>query len=91
MKSFWSLLTFALAVSLTFAGLTRLFFHGQIRGAETLWDYVHYAVGSLTTSDVGGMIPTTDGAQVWTALYVLVVWVYIFYVTVNHITNVRIL
>jgi hypothetical protein len=89
MKTFLSLLAFAFGINLVFAMITYTFFRGQIKGAETFWDYLHYAIGSLTTSDVGGMVPTTDAAQMWTSFYVLTAWVYIFYITINHITNVK--
>ena len=89
MKSFLALLVFALGVSATFAGMTYVFFHGQIRNAETPADYLHYAVGTLTTSGTSDMVPTTDAVQLWTSLYVLVVWVYIVYVAVNRISNIK--
>jgi hypothetical protein len=89
MKTFISLLAFAFGINLVFAMITYTFFRGQIKGADTFWDYLHYAIGSLTTSEVGGMVPTTDAAQMWTSFYVLTAWVYIFYITINHITNVK--
>jgi ABC-type branched-subunit amino acid transport system permease subunit len=89
MKSFLALLAFALGVCVTFALLTYVFFHGQIRNAVTPADYLHYAVGILTTSDTSDMVPETDAVQLWTSLYVLVVWVYIVYVAVNHISNIK--
>ncbi len=89
MKTFLALLAFGLFVNLLFAGLTMVFFDGQIRGAKTFVDYFHYTVGSLTTSEVAGMIPETPGVKLWTSLYILVVWVYIIYIAVNHITNIR--
>ena len=89
MRAFLSLLFLALVVNLVFAGLTYLFFHGQIRGANTYADYIHYAIGSLTTAEVAGMIPETDGAKLWTSLYILLVWIYIFYVAINHVTNLK--
>ncbi len=89
MKTFVALLIFGLFVNLLFAGLTMVFFHGQIEGAHTFVDYFHYTVGSLTTSEVAGMTPTTPGAKVWTSMYILVVWVYIVYLAVNHISNIR--
>ena len=90
MKTFLSLLAFALGINVVFAMITYTFFRGQIKGAETFWDYLHYAIGSLTTSDTADMIPLTDAVQMWTSLYVLTAWVYIFYVTLNHITNIRV-
>jgi len=89
MKTFLSLLAFAIGVNVVFAMLTYVFFRGQIKGAVTFWDYLHYAIGSLTTSDTADMIPLTDAVQMWTSMYVLTAWVYIFYVTINHITNVK--
>ena len=89
MRTFLSLLAFAFGTCLLFAMVTFVFFHGQIRGAVTFWDYLHYAIGSLTTSDVGGMIPATDAVQIWTAVYVLTAWVYIFWATINHIKDVK--
>ena len=89
MRTFVALLAFGVIVNLLFAGLTMVFFHGQIRGANTFVDYFHYTVGSLTTSEVAGMIPETPGAKLWTSLYILVVWVYITYLAFNHISNIR--
>ena len=89
MRTFLSLLAFAFGVCLLFAMITFVFFNGQIKGATSFWDYLHYAIGSLTTSDVVGMIPTTDAAQIWTAMYVLVVWVYIFWAAINHVKDIK--
>jgi hypothetical protein len=89
MRTFLSLLLFALSVSALFAALTFTFFHGQIRNAVTPADYLHYAIGSLTTSDTGDMVPQTDAVQLWTSMYVLTMWVYIVYVAVNHISNLK--
>jgi len=89
MKTFFALLILGLFVSLLFAGLTMVFFRGQIRGAQTFIDYFHYTVGSLTTSEVAGMIPETPGAKLWTSLYILTIWVYVIYLAINHISNIR--
>lgn len=89
MKTFLALLTFAIAVNLLFALGTYLMFHGQIRGAETLGDYFYYAVGHLTTAGSGELIPETTGVKLWTSFYVLIVWTYIVYIAVNHITNIK--
>ena len=89
MKTFISLLVFAFGICFVFAMITYTFFRGQLRNATSFWDYLYYAIGSLTTSDVGGMVPETDALQVWTSVYVLTAWVYIFWATVNHVTNVR--
>jgi hypothetical protein len=89
MKTFLALLALGLFVNLLFAGLTMVFFHGQIEGASTFVDYIHYAIGSLTTAGTGGIVPTTAGAKLWTSMYILVVWVYIIYLAVNHISNIR--
>jgi hypothetical protein len=89
MRTFLSLLGFAFGISLLFAALTFLFFRGQIKNAETAADYIHYAVGALTTSDTGDMVPMTDAVQLWTSLYVLSVWVFIVYVAVNHVSNIK--
>jgi hypothetical protein len=89
MRAFFSLLFLAILVNVVFATLTYVFFHGQIRGANTYVDYLHYAVGSLTTAEVAGMIPETPAAKLWTSTYILVVWVYIFYVAINHVTNLK--
>jgi len=35
------------------------------------------------------MIPATDAVQIWTAVYVLVVWVYIFWATINHVKDIK--
>ena len=89
MRTFLALLGFALGVNIVFAMMTFIFFRGQITNAETPVDYLHYAIGSLTTSDTGDMVPKTDAVQLWTALYVLVTWVFIVYVAVNHISNIK--
>ena len=89
MRKFLSLLGFALGFNVLFAALTYLFFRGQIQNAESAADYLHYAIGSLTTSGTADMVPKTDAVQVWTSLYVLVTWVYIVYVAVNHISNIK--
>jgi len=88
MRTFVSLLAFAIIINLVFAMTTMIFFDGEIKGAKNFYDYFFYAVGSLTTSGHGNMEPTTAAAKMWTSLYVLVAWVYIFYVTINHITDV---
>ena len=89
MRTFLSLLGVALAVSLIFTMVTFVFFQGQLRGATGFWDYFHFAVGSLTTSEVAGMIPETTGLRIWTSLYVLSAWVFIIWAAVNHITNLK--
>lgn len=90
MRTFWALFTAALLLNLVFAGLTYLFFHGQIRGAKTFIDYLHYAIGSLTTAEVAGMIPETSGVKLWTSLYILTAWVYFIYLAIHHFTSIRI-
>jgi ABC-type antimicrobial peptide transport system permease subunit len=89
MRTFLALLGFALAVNIVFAMMTFVFFRGQIKNAETAADYLHYAIGALTTSDTGDMIPMTDAVQLWTSFYVLTVWVYIVWVAVNHVSNIK--
>jgi hypothetical protein len=89
MRTFLSLLAFAFGICLVFAMVTYTFFRGHIRNATTFWDYIHYAVGSLTTSDIGDMVPETDAVQMWTSMYVLTIWVFIFWATLNRITNIK--
>lgn len=89
MKTFLSLLGFTLGICVVFAMTTFVFFHGQIKNANTPIDYLHYAIGSLTTSETGDMVPLTDAVQLWTSMYVLVAWVFIVYVAINHITNLK--
>jgi len=89
MKRFLSLLAFAVSINIVFAMITLTFFPGQIEGATTLADYFYYSVGHLTTSGSGDMIPKTTGVRIWTSLYVLTVWVYILYIAVNHISNIK--
>lgn len=89
MRTFLSLLAVAFLINVVFATLTYIFFRGQIKNAETAVDYLHYAVGSLTTSGTADMVPLTDGVQLWTSMYVLMVWVYILYAAINHISNVK--
>lgn len=90
MRTFLSLLGFALLVNLTFTMVTFVFFHGQLKGATGFWDYFHYAVGSLTTSEVAGMVPQTTGLRIWTSMYVLTAWVFLIWAAVNHIRNLKI-
>lgn len=89
MRTFVSLLAFALAVNIVFTMVTYVFFYGQLRGARSIGDYFHYAVGSLTTSEVAGMIPETIGLRIWTSLYVLSAWVFIVWAAVNHVSNLK--
>ena len=89
MRTFLSLLLFAIFVNILFAGLTYLFFNGQISGATTFADYFYYSVGHLTTSGSGELHPQTTAVRIWTSLYVITVWTYVFYVAVNHIKNVK--
>ena len=89
MRTFLSLLALAVLVNLIFAVTTMFFFHGEIEGAHTFGDYIFYAVGSLTTSGHGTMMPKTLAAKLWTSGYVLVAWVYIFYVAINHVREVE--
>lgn len=69
--------------------ITMTFFPGQISGAKTFSDYFYYSVGHLTTSGSGDMAPKTTTLRIWTSLFVLTVWVYILYIAVNHITNIK--
>lgn len=89
MRTFLSLLAVALFVNIVFTLVTYVFFYGQLRGATSILDYFHYAVGSLTTSEVAGMIPETTALRVWTSLYVLSAWVFIIWAAINHITNLK--
>ena len=89
MRRFLVLLGFALGVNIVFAMLTFLFFRGQIKNAETAADYLHYAIGALTTSGTGDMVPMTDAVQLWTSFYVLLTWVYIIWVAVNHVSDIK--
>jgi hypothetical protein len=89
MKTFLALLFFVLFLNFAFAVMTMLLFHGQIEGVRSLPDYFFYSVSSLTTSDLGEMSPKTTGVRIWTTAYVLLAWVYLFYVTVNHISDVK--
>lgn len=91
MKTFVSLLLFAIGINLIFAAILYFFFHRQISGADTYTDYLYYSIGSLTTSEIGNMVPQTTAVKLLTGLYVLSAWVYIFYITINHITNIRVL
>lgn len=89
MKTFLSLLAFAFVVNLFFAVVTYFFFYGQIRGAQTFADYFYYSVGHLTTVGSGELIPETTGAKIWTSVYVLTIWVYVIYIAVNHIRDIK--
>jgi hypothetical protein len=89
MRTYLALLAVAVGINLGFAVATMLLFPGQIEGAHTLGDYFHYAVGSLTTSELGAMVPKTNAVKLWTSAYVLSAWVYIFYVTINHIRDIK--
>lgn len=90
MKRFVSLLAFAIGINVVFAVITMVVFPNKIRGANTFMDYFYYSVGHLTTSGSGEMVPLTTGVRIWTSLYVLTVWVYIVYVAVNQIHNIKI-
>lgn len=89
MKTFLALLTFAIGVNVVFAAITMTFFPGQIEGAKTFADYFYYAVGHLTTSGSGHMNPTTTGVRVWTSIFVLTTWVFVIYVAINQIHNIK--
>jgi hypothetical protein len=89
MRTFVSLLAAAFAINLVFTMVTFVFFHGQLKGATGFWDYFHYAVGSLTTSEVAGMIPQTTALRLWTSMYVLTAWVFLVWTAVNHIRNLK--
>ncbi len=89
MKTFLSLLAFAIGVNAVFAGLTMGLFPGQISGANTFLDYFYYAVGHLTTSGASEMTPTTTAARIWTSIFVLTVWVFVFYVAINQIRDIK--
>lgn len=89
MKTFLALLAIGITVNVVFAALTMILFSGQIQGANTFADYLHYAIGSLTTAEVAGMIPETTGAKLWTSFYILIVWTYLIYLAINHISNIR--
>ena len=89
MKTFLSLLAFAFAVNLFFATITYFVFPGQIKGAKTFADYFYYSVGHLTTVGSGELIPETTAVKLWTSIYVLVIWVYIIYIAVNQIHNIK--
>ena len=89
MRTFLSLLLFAVGINVVFAITTMVFFPGEIENAQTFIDHYFYAVGSLTTGDTGDHTPTTKAVKLWTSSYVLTAWVYIFYVTINHITDVK--
>ena len=90
MRTFLSLLGFALGVNIVFTTITYVFFYGKLKGARNILDYFHYSVGSLTTSEVAGMIPDTTALRVWTSLYVLTAWVFIVWVAVNHVSNLKV-
>jgi hypothetical protein len=89
MRTFLSLLVFAIVINVVFATLTMIFFRNQIENANSFIDYLFYAVGSLTTGDIGNHTPKTKAVKLWTSAYVLTAWVYIFYATINHITDVK--
>ena len=90
MRTLLALMGFAGGVSLLFALLTWVFFHGHITNAVTAADYIHYAVGTLTTSGTSDMVPKTDAVKLWTSGFVLTAWVYIVYVAVNHLSDLKI-
>lgn len=89
MRTFLSLLAFAVGINIVFALTTMLFFSGEIENANSFIDYFFYAVGSLTTGDIGDHTPKTKAVKLWTSFYVLTAWVYIFYATINHLTDVN--
>ena len=89
MRTFIALLAFAIGVNVVFAAITMTFFPGQISGAKTFSDYFYYSVGHLTTSGAGDMNPSTTGIRVWTSLFVLTTWVFVFYIAINQIHNIK--
>lgn len=89
MKTFLSLLAFAFGVNIVFALITYFAFPGQIKGAKTFSDYFYYSVGHLTTVGSGELIPETTAVKLWTSIYVLVIWVYIIYIAINQIHNIK--
>jgi uncharacterized protein (DUF2062 family) len=89
MKTFLSLLAFAIGVNVVVALFTMVMFPGQIGGANTFTDYFYYSVGHLTTSGAGDMIPKTTAVRMWTSLFVLTVWVFVFYVAINQIHDIK--
>ncbi len=89
MKTFLALLAFAIGVNVVFATSVMTMFPGQIGGANTFADYFYYSVGHLTTSGAGDMTPKTAAVRLWTSIFVLTTWVFVFYVAINQIHNIK--
>ena len=89
MKTFLSLMAFAFGMCLLFTMITFVFFKGQISGADTFADYLHYSISALTSGDISGMVPKTIAVKLWTSVYVLSAYVLIVYITINRITNLK--
>jgi hypothetical protein len=66
-----------------------LVFPGQISGATTFLDHFYYAVGHITTNGTCEMVPNTVGVRLWTSMFVLTVWVYLIYIAINEIHDIK--
>lgn len=89
MKTFLALLGTAIGINVIFAIATMSLFPGHIEGATTFLDHFYYSVGYLTTSGSGSMVPSTPQVRTWTSLFVLTAWVFVFYVAINQIRNIK--
>ncbi len=90
MKTFLSLLGLVFLISIVFSMLTFVFFHGHIRNADSVWDYLYIGIATLTTNDFGELVPTTDAVKIWLSAYTLTAYVFVLYIAVNHIRDIRI-
>lgn len=90
MKTFVSLLVLVFLVSIIFSMLTYTFFRGHIKNADSVWDYLYIGIATLTTNDFGELTPQTDAVKIWLSAYTLTAYVFVLYIALNHIRDIRI-
>lgn len=90
MKTFLSLLALVFFVSIVFSMLTFVFFRGHIKNADSVWDYLYIGIATLTTNDFGELAPKTDAVKIWLSAYTLTAYVFVLYIALNHIRDIRI-
>jgi uncharacterized membrane protein len=90
MKTFLSLLGLVFLVTAVFSMLTFVFFRGHIKNADSLFDYLYISIATLTTNDLGDMVPQTDAVKLWLSMYTLSAYVFVLYIALNHIRDIRI-
>lgn len=89
MRNYLNLLLTAFLFVSVFAAITYTFFPGQIKNATTLTDYVYFGAVTTTTLGYGDMAPTTTAAKLWVSAYVLSVAVFVFWVALNALDDIK--